>query len=758
MKNRVLVTLMLAIIALSSMYAVVYTPTRTPYSPLNKGWNGYSSIASLLGASISINPRVTLKSPKHTLYITVPVKPYNPDEASALRKFVLDGGVLVVLADKPEPANTLLREIGCSTRITGEVLLDPLKYYKVTALALALGVGNKTIMLDVASTLKPGGDYRVICLSSKNSFIDLDGNGYYTPGEPRGSFPVAVEERVGNGTVVVVGDPDVMINSVLKVNSGWVSILERYCSGRRVLIDVSHLNQTVHGYIASRIKFYGSEALAYGAPIAPSIAFSIYYSSRTMKKLRVEAATLVAIAVASMLVGLTYGFAQGLAIALVFLAASTLVSYPLIVSGVLASASAYTGYSVLIITPLLIYCLYKNPMLARRTIKSLAYSSLTLAVVYVKSIFPLALALILLVYGLLYSRIASTYLELKGYLEEEAYAYLKSSLNVEFNCRYRVNLEFNVEAPRGFCIELSNNKAFRVKKFILKTRFKSIYSGLNTIIVKTRVYDPLSLFSTEKKFRLNIPVKPLHKLAVKLALTILEEAKLGSWGLKKAPPVLEYMVEKGVKPKALIGDIAGVREYQAGDNPKFIHWKKSLSYRKLMVTERESGGLGEVIVLADLTCTNNSSLDKLLYTLLYTIDKAVIEKQELITLYVYNRSRVLLAMEKRDPKIVLKKLLENLSMLINNTIYTSNSVLKEGEPLYSSGGFLSKASRVNYELMLSRHPASIVVSRIMFLVRNERPLVKLIYDDQWFKHIYVIVKNLLVENGFNVIKPRFLEI
>jgi len=79
--------------------------------------------------------------------------------------------------------------------------------------------------------------------------------------------------------------------------------------------------------------------------------------------------------------------------------------------------------------------------------------------------------------------------------------------------------------------------------------------------------------------------------------------------------VLEGMV------KSLTGDYLGVREYQPGDSPRSIHWKKSVrdeGLESLAVKvfgveemERASGGRSTVVI-ADLTAPNPSELDGLL--------------------------------------------------------------------------------------------------------------------------------------------------
>ncbi|MDW8083037.1 MAG: DUF58 domain-containing protein [Sulfolobales archaeon] len=84
--------------------------------------------------------------------------------------------------------------------------------------------------------------------------------------------------------------------------------------------------------------------------------------------------------------------------------------------------------------------------------------------------------------------------------------------------------------------------------------------------------------------------------------------------------------------KSLIGEYLGVREYQPGDSPRSIHWKKSLrteSVENIVVKvfgseeiEKVSGG-GEVAILADLAAPNPVELDALLQAVYSTVLAAV---------------------------------------------------------------------------------------------------------------------------------------
>ena len=100
--------------------------------------------------------------------------------------------------------------------MTGVGVLDEVfKYGDRFEVRARHGVGGGGYLrLDGASAIDAGGA-GVVAWTSPFSYLDLDGDGYYSPGEPMGVQPVAVKIPYGAGVVYVVGDLDMATNRLV---------------------------------------------------------------------------------------------------------------------------------------------------------------------------------------------------------------------------------------------------------------------------------------------------------------------------------------------------------------------------------------------------------------------------------------------------------------------------------------------------------------------------------------------------------------
>jgi hypothetical protein len=88
------------------------------------------------------------------------------------------------------------------------------------------------------------GTTKVLARTSVASWLDTNGNRLEEPGEPRGPFPILARERLGEGNILLLADPSVLINGMngFLNNSALASNMLNVVSSERVSVyfDESH--------------------------------------------------------------------------------------------------------------------------------------------------------------------------------------------------------------------------------------------------------------------------------------------------------------------------------------------------------------------------------------------------------------------------------------------------------------------------------------------------------------------------------------
>ena len=223
-----------ALVALSLAY---FYPSTADLGIDNPHWNGLSVLVRYYGVKVVSSLSCEATDPlTSALLIVGPQKPFERGEVEAIRDFVREGGLLIV-ADDFGTGNQLLREMGLEVRLGGGLLLDPLRKYKDRALP-KVRAGNLTLVLNYATVIE-GGGFKALAYSSPYSFLDLNLNLKYDPGEPKGPFPVVAEIPYGLGKVVVISDASPFINSMLTLGDNR-EFLSELVGGRRAILDSSH--------------------------------------------------------------------------------------------------------------------------------------------------------------------------------------------------------------------------------------------------------------------------------------------------------------------------------------------------------------------------------------------------------------------------------------------------------------------------------------------------------------------------------------
>jgi len=273
------VILGLSLAAAILLLLVALLPSTDDFSPDNPLWNGLSLFCSQFNATVVAPAGVSALSRSAALLVVGPSRAPSAAEALELRRFVEEGGLLVV-ADDFGAGNQVLELLGARARISGALLEDGVYMFRSPLFPRALARANGTsieLYLNYASTVEPSGAGACLASSSLFNYLDLNLNGRRDEGEPYGPFCVAYAEPLGSGRVVVISDPSLFINSMLGYG-GNGAFLRWLLGGRRVYVLGGLWSEGA--YTVARSRLLALLDFAYGSALryvsVPLTGLAIY--------------------------------------------------------------------------------------------------------------------------------------------------------------------------------------------------------------------------------------------------------------------------------------------------------------------------------------------------------------------------------------------------------------------------------------------------------------------------------------------------
>lgn len=248
------VVLLVALAAVTVVAFVVVASTSTAaFGTYNPAWDGASDLRELArdsGAEATVARNLApygSVDPNATVAVVLaPEEPYTDVEAARLRSFLEEGGTLVVADDFGTTANALLADLGARSRINGSPLRDERFFYRSPALPRATNVSNHSLTAGVeAITINRGSAVEangatVLARTSGFAYADLNRNGEIDDPEALEGYPVITAESVGEGTLVVAGDPSLFINVMLEQPGNRAFVRNLFAANPFVLLDYSH--------------------------------------------------------------------------------------------------------------------------------------------------------------------------------------------------------------------------------------------------------------------------------------------------------------------------------------------------------------------------------------------------------------------------------------------------------------------------------------------------------------------------------------
>jgi hypothetical protein len=180
-----------------------------------------------------------------TLLIVDPQYKYRPGDSAAINSYVKNGGNLIV-ADNFGESDSLLAALDTSIRVRQISLRQNDPYYNTpenpiisNIISASITAGVSQLYLSHPASLDPGDNAMVLAYTSNNSWRDANGNGIKDNGESNGPFPVIARESYGAGSLTVIADPDLFMNSMIGKGDNQ-KLVAGIFGGNKVYLDLSH--------------------------------------------------------------------------------------------------------------------------------------------------------------------------------------------------------------------------------------------------------------------------------------------------------------------------------------------------------------------------------------------------------------------------------------------------------------------------------------------------------------------------------------
>ncbi len=282
------------LIIVISILCVWFYPSIQDYMASNTMWNGIKNFSSEFNADTIESLDELPDIAENTVLVSIPYLGYSNEELLKLKGFIEDGGTLILMDDYGY-GNSVLASLGVSVRFTNKPLLDPLFCYKnqwlprITNLAPRVKENSvDVIVFNHATTLTDVEQTDVIAWSSNTSFLDINENESWDEDEPNGPFPVAAEIHFTKGTLTLVSDPSIIINSMAGRDDNYnfvkYLVIHHKDEQKTILVDISHLTKTPLDISKTRLTGI-REMLSTPYPLLGIVALVFVVVSRyTLKK------------------------------------------------------------------------------------------------------------------------------------------------------------------------------------------------------------------------------------------------------------------------------------------------------------------------------------------------------------------------------------------------------------------------------------------------------------------------------------------
>ena len=241
-----------AIVLFVSWLSIVFYPSAQDFMKANPFWNGLWDFGERFGAEFVTDLDRVKPIPGGTVLIAISYLPYENEKLRQIEDFVRSGGMLLLMDDYGY-GNQVLRALWLDMEFAGGPLLDPYLNHRNQWLPLVVDlstefkeVGIEHLILNHATALTVSGPYEVLARSSDTSYLDSSGTDSRDKREVKGPLVVAARAPLGQGTVIAISDPSILINSMVGRGDNGAflkKIISRAGDSPSVAVDTSHLTK-----------------------------------------------------------------------------------------------------------------------------------------------------------------------------------------------------------------------------------------------------------------------------------------------------------------------------------------------------------------------------------------------------------------------------------------------------------------------------------------------------------------------------------
>lgn len=245
MRSLFLILLFIIVGAIFSILLIKASPSNVDFSLDNTGWNGFSWLREL-GSQQIYDLKIIMNSPeKSILIIPSPSREPSKNEVETIKAFLRRGGTLIIANDYGY-GNHWLKEIDGCEAFGSSPVLDTVLFDSDIALPKASSF-NMTITLNMAvfldTTCLNNKEITVLLQTSTFSFVDENINKQKDENEPSGPFVIGLMYKYGEGKIILLGDPSIMINYMIEKEDNR-EFVELLLGDKNVYVYGSILDET----------------------------------------------------------------------------------------------------------------------------------------------------------------------------------------------------------------------------------------------------------------------------------------------------------------------------------------------------------------------------------------------------------------------------------------------------------------------------------------------------------------------------------